>query len=802
MMLKRASAKTAARRALLLCALALAFGFIGLVAALADAVWFHLPGGVAPGEYVSVGRRASLSKRVEGVAAATVAQIREKAPEAEWLTAERLYELQVGIDGEGGAARHRLLAEGVSDGFFDSLGMTAAQGVLSAPPDVPAVVLGHAAWQRLFAGADVAGTTLTMPGEGALAIAGVAPSGFRGLLGEPAELWILGTQHLPSNLAKDEFRKQTEAAYPNKHVFGVLEEGMSVAKLRPLLADLSLDTDRRALGVTADDRLEITPGLETHPDLRKEVMSRTRWLVAIVVCMFVLALATLVDSLLAEQNARAEERRLRVAVGATPAALYGQCLGENAAAAFIMGLLAAAAGAYMGDVLLAMQPFAAWLMQLPPGSIALGCALGAGALALAYGLAAAYAVWHVALASRSTWTAERSSRSPITRRLLLLAATVSLLLIASVAERYWREADTGLGFAGEHALLIQVWADNDGGMRAPSETAVRDSIEALPLARTAARMDLLPLVQPLARDNWAHIVGDERFAGPDGPTVLFSGVKAAYFRTLGVPLLAGRPHQAGAEVVVSRSLAKRLVDFDADLSQALGQAIRVQREARSEADSDQVATVVGVVEDIAYGHYLDGERTVVYGDSRGAPWDQRWAIDHDGEAETVLAALREAPALEGFDVLEIGTPASLFRTQFMARRSVEILLASAACLALVLALAGIAASQARHLAEDRRAIGINLAVGASGWQLGMRYLDGFLVDFAIAAGLPCVALVAAGVVFPVAMSGVKAMLAPALIVPVLALVAALSAAIVCLMVQRYARGSPAALLHGGTGSGG
>lgn len=779
----------------MLCALALAFGFIGVVAALADAVWFHLPGGVAPQEYVSLGRRTALSKRVQGMAATGVAQIREKVPEVEWLTVERMDEVQVGGYGDG-AAKHRLLAEGVSAGFFESLGMTAAHGGLSAPPNVAAVVLGHAAWQRLFAASDVVGRTLTIPGEGALAIAGVAPPRFHGLLGERAELWILGTQYLPSNLAKDDFFKQVDAAIPNKHVFGVLDEGMSLAKLGALLADMNFDTDRRALTVTADDRLEITPGLEAHPDMRLEVMSRTRWLVAIVVCVFALALVTLVDSLLAEQNARAEERRLRMAVGATPAGLYGRCLAENATAASIMALLAAAAGAYLGDVLLAMRPFAAWLVQLPPRSVALGCALGAGALALAYGLAAAYAVWHVTLAARSTWTAKRSRRSPITRRMLLLAATVSLLLVASVAERYWREADIGLGFAGERTLLVQVWADQNGGMRTPSEAAVRDSIEALPLVRGSARMDLLPLVQPLSRSNWAQIVGDARFAGAEGGTVLFSGVKAAYFHTLGIPLLAGRLHEADAEVVVSKSLATRLVDFDADLSLALGQAIRVRREAHSEADADRVATVVGVVDDIAYGHYLDGERTVVYGDSRGAPWDQRWAIDHDGDAATVLAALRQAKGLEGFEVFEIGTPASLFRTQFMARRSVEILLAGAASLALLLALAGIAASQARHLREDRHAIGISLAVGATGQQLGRHYLDGLLVDFVIAAGLPCSALVASSVVFPVAMSGVKEMLAPALIVPVLALVAALSAAIVLLAARRYADvESPAVLLH-------
>ena len=787
-----------AKRLLFLCVLAFSFGFTGVVAAVADAAWFRLPSGVAQQEYVSLGRRAALSKRVEGMASTSVAVIRERAPEVQWLSVERLHEVQVSFNDESGAANHRLRAEGVPASFFESLGMTAAHGGLAAPSTGAAAVLGHAAWRRLFAAADVVGKPLTVSGESALVIVGVAARGFQGLLGERAELWILEPQRLPASRAQDDLQQQIDAAIPNKHVFGVLDDGMSPAKLRVLLADMRFVVDPahgRALGVTADDRLEITSGLEAHPDMRREVMERTRWLVAIVVCVFVLTLVTLVDSLLAEQSARADERRLRIAVGATPAKLYAQCLAENVTVAAVMALLAVAASTYIADVLLAVQPFAAWLVELPFGSVVLGCALGAGALALAYGLAAGYAVRHVAEASRSTSTAEHTRRSPVARRLLLSAASVSLLLVASVAERYWREARTGLGFAGERALLVQVWSGQGDGMRAPSEAAVRDAISALPLVRVAARMDLLPLVQPLSRANWARIVGDVRFAEAD--TVLFSGVRPAYFDALGVPLLAGRLHETGAELVVSRSLAKRLVDFSADLSGALGQAIRMQRETHSEAESDQVGTVVGVVEDIAYGHYLDGERAVVYGDSRGAPWDQRWVINHDGNAETLLAALREAKSLEGFDVLEIGTPERLFKTQFMARRSVEVLLAGAASLALVLALAGIAAGQARLLAEDRRALGVSLAIGATGWQLGMRYLDGLLVDFAIAAVLPCLALVVAGVVFPVAMSNVQDMLTPVLVAPVLALVGTLAAIIVCLAVWRYTRAdSPAALLQG------
>ena len=782
------------RRGYLVCALAPVFGCVGVASAVADAVWLRLPGGVAAQEYVSLGRRAQLSKRVEGMAATSVAEIRERAPEVRWLAVERLHEVDVGVESGGAAARHRLRVEGVSGDFFDSLGMVAAHGRLSVTADVAAVVLGHAVWERVFSASDVAGTTLTIADEGEVLIAGVAPPGFRGLLGEQTSLWVLNPDRLPSRLAHDHSLARIEAAIPNKHVFGVMGEDMSLAKLRALLADMRFVDDpasEGALGVTPADRLEITAGLEAHPDMRREVLARTRWLIAVVACMFFLAVAALADALFTEQAARQEDQRLRAALGASPWRLYRECLAERAGHALVMALVAAAAGVTIGDVLLSVQPFAARLVELPPDSIAVGFALGAFALVAAQALAAAHTMRFLALASGSTSAAAPSRKSPVTRRALLFSATASLLLVASAAERYWREADLALGFTGERTLLVQAWSEHGD---APSETVMHDVIKAQPQVRQAARMDLLPLVPPLSRANAAQILGD---ASLDGTAVLFSGVKADYLRTLGAPLLAGRFHDGAAEVTVSRTLANRLLDSD-DLAQAPGRAIRLRRDAHVEAESEQVATVVGVVEDIAYGHYLDGERAAVYGQARLAPWDQRWAIDHDGDAEILMSALRRVKALDGFEVARIGTPGELFRTQFMARRSVEILLAGAASLTLLLALAGIATSQARHLAEDRRAVGICMAIGASGGALATRYLDGLLVDFIVAALLPCLTLVALGTMFPVATAGLTDMLAVWLIVPVLALVAAASSTIVFLAVWRFARTtSPAALMRAG-----
>ena len=777
----------AAKRVFPLCALALAFGFVGVVAAVSHAVWFHLPSGVAAQDYVSVGRRAALSGRVQGISAEHVAAIRETLPNAQWLTVERLYEMEVGVSTNNGASKHRLWTEGVGGGFFESLGVAAAHGTLAAPPDTTAAILGYDAWHQLFPQTDMANATLTIAGEGALSVIGVAPPRFRGLLGEPAELWLLNPQHLPSNAAKGEHERRIDAAIPSKYLFGVLNDTANAAQVRALISGMDLNSPSSigtAMTVTADDRIEITPGLEFHPDMRQEVLSRTRWLVAIVASLLVLTFATLVDLLLGDQQARKEERNIQVAVGATPAQVFRQILVENGTFAFLMMLLAGATGVYVGETLMTVQPFAAWLVEIPPASIALGVAFGAGALVLAYAIAASYAARSVHVASRSSSAAQHPYRLFATRWLMMFAATASLILIASVAERYWREAGAAFAFAGEDALLVQVWSDQGS----PATEVVRETIDALPQVLRSARMDLLPLVQPLSRHNRVRLVGDRPLEG----TVLYSGVRPAYFETLGVPVIAGRLHDDAGEAVISKSLAKRIVH--GDVAAALGQAIRTQHDDTMQGDSERLSTIVGVVADIAYGHYLDGERSVVYGDLEPRPWDQRWVVDYEGDAAALLDALREARAFQGYEVVEIGTPGSLFRTQFMAQRSVEILLAGAGALVLVVGLAGIAGNQVRQLADDRRTIGISLAIGATRRSLAARYMADMLADIAIAAALPCAALMALGVVFPNAMSGVTSMLAMDMLLPALGLIVLVCSAIVCLAVRRSATESPLALM--------
>ena len=79
----------------------------------------------------------------------------------------------------------------------------------------------------------------------------------------------------------------------------------------------------------------------------------------------------------------------------------------------------------------------------------------------------------------------------------------------------------------------------------------------------------------------------------------------------------------------------------------------------------------------------------------------------------------------------------MFDEQFAERRSVELVLAVCATCVLVLALAGIATSLSRTIADAEASIGIHFTVGATAPEVTGLQLRSVVVDLAVAAALIC-----------------------------------------------------------------
>ena len=817
--LGRTARRRAAKLLYLLASLGVSFGFVAAVITVAHAGWFRLPAGVQDQGYVTVLRRTAGG--VQPLARVDLEEIAARLPHISWFSAGHK---EVEARGPSGTV-DVLAAHLVSGGFFDALGVSPGRGVLSTSTEgAPGVVIGDTLWRSSYSRGEVAGTFLQVQDGPSLPIVGVAPPAFVGILQSRPDVWILNP---PLELTGYRFQFETDEATrrqiarrsPAVTVFGVVPVGEDIdgvlAEAGALLEDYRFDTKpirvkgptqqetsaegnapvktmlvMFAFGVNDSDRLEVTMGLETDPDRRHEVVQKTTWLVGIVALLLVLVLISVVEFLMAENVSREDEQKVRIAVGATPGDVFRSAIVENALLVGAISAVAWFSSGYVLDVLLRVEPFATYLGAGLGASRLTGMAIGGVLLALAFLGCMAYVSW---LVSRTSLALSHSApwlRRSI-RQVLLFVGTASLLFVLSLASRYIGDARVSLGFTNTAASMVTAYRPPAGTASEwqwePAKAAV-DAVEAIPGIRRAASMELEPLAAPDAIQQYRrNVVGRPELA--DTP-FYGNAVTAGYFSTLGIELLAGRAFDAEKrnEVVVSLSAAETLGGVEAVLGSPLVTS--------SQFDGESETTVVGVVGDAPYGGYAGLGNRVVYSPMQMLFNQQKWLVDAEPTVD-VADALRQLPGFAGWDITHVGTPESVFREQFLARRSVEIVLSVAAAFALLLALAGIANSLARSIAEARSPIGIRFALGATPRELARDYLGTSLRDLAVAGLVVCAAALAAKLAAP----AFAAVLELWLLLPALACLIAVCALLSYALVGQLARRSSVGQCAGAFGAG-
>ena len=735
------------------------FGFIAAVIAIVHASWLRLPSGVADQGYVTALRATAAG--MQSMSRRDFEAVAERIPEIRWLYAEPMMGGPVDVSGPSGSA-DSLRVHLVSGGFFDALGVLPALGSLSAPDHTPGLVLSHASWRRLFGRQDIVGAILHVADGPALPVVGVASPAFAGVLrGEP-DAWVMNP---PVELSPSEFAAGADAEtqreivrrMANVTVFGTVPDGQDLestltdarARLEEyrfdsslIVADVSTAdgsgvTTRQAFafGIRDTDRVALDPGLETAPAERREVVQKTTWLVGIVAMLLAMALVSVVEFLMAENVSREDEQNVRIAVGATPVDLFRQAIAENVPIAGAMALVAWLTSGYVLTLLIGVEPFSDYLGELSVESRVAGLSAAAVLLLTSLLVCLGYASWFLARSSAAlTRSGEWLGRAM--RRVLLFVGTASLVVVLSLAERYFGEARQSLGFANADALAVVVESPE---RRIRSDVAAFvDAVQAVPGVRSAATGYLQPLEPMVMLHSYAREVLDR----PDlADTPFFeNSVTPAFFETLGVELLAGRLFGPGqGEMVVSRSAAETLGGIEAAVGTPLG--LRGQHSGESEA------TIVGVVDDVPYGGYAATGTPMVYSPIRYLSSRQHWLIDADANFDAV-DVLGQSPVFSGWQIDIADTPAETFRKQFLAKRSVEIVLSVAGAFALVLALSGVGNSLARTMAEARTPIGIRFALGASLADLGRAYFGRSLKDLALAGVLVCAGVLVAKTAAP------------------------------------------------------
>ena len=696
-----------------------------MVVAIAYESYWRLPGGVSPNDYVTVGRRTVDTGRFARLSILDYDQIRARVPDVEWAWARGVDERRL-QDADG--AWHETSVREVSANYLAVLGVTAFRGqVASAIVGDSAAVVSHRLWQRL-GGGDLVGAALPLeaggpwaeldPDKHLIRVAGVASPAFAGL-DETVDLWILG-----SLTADDPF----DDGGPYAHVFGAVGKQLTAARLPDLLTEHRFTTQqtkergRRTTtmihNVSANDRLEVVPGLETRPDLRRTTRQRLAWLAALGAMLLALALQALVERLIATHSAREEALAARLAAGATPGDLVRHSAAGNLGAMALAGTVAALAFFYLADVLLDGPPFSTAIGALSTTATLAGLSCSVAALALAFGFSTVYVSRLVSRRARAYSARRRQGR--LVRGQLLFIGGACLLLAASVGWRTLHTARTDLGFANTDALMMGVMYR--GEPQTWNHAPMLAQAAALPQVRSVAAAERWPLAGFTAGlKNKVRLRGR---AGPDDPVFYRNGVSAGFFSTLGVRFLAGRPFQPGAqaEVVLSRAMALRLAD---DVEAVLGKALELVVADEQFAFlwsmvSPPVVTVVGVVADVPLERIGEGAELVFYGPPPTPPMAGfRWLLTYAGAEDDVVDAIKRLPSVRFAE--SRGTLAEARRRDLARQHGVEAVLGAAGVFAFLLAMAGVGGALARDVAARRRDTDVHFAVGGLPAHLTRRY---------------------------------------------------------------------------------
>jgi putative ABC transport system permease protein len=561
------------------------------------------------------------------------------------------------LSGANGAERIRL--EQVDFHTLEVLGIQPLLGRWFQPNEVivqgntsRTIVISYGLWQRAFGGdPDVLGKTLPgwTAGWGDTVI-GVMPKGF---YTHPeranADGWYIITDN-PGG------------------AIGRMKPGIRPEQAQAELAGLARQDNSPNAGQNADNSwtLRVVP---LHNFYRDGYARTVYLLLGAVICVLLIASVNVANLQLNRSVRRQPEIAARVALGARRWRLLRQLVVENVVLTLfggVLGLLVAFAG-------IALFVFLAPNFYPPSQEIAvngpvllftLGLCLVTGILSgLVPGFRGSNPDLSATLKEGGRGVVGRV-RLGIRRALVVCEIALAMVLLIGAGlmiKSYARLTSVDVGLDPDNVLSMEV---NLFGMdryrlrRATNHWTAKPEMSNF-YTRALERLRSLPGVQSVAstsnlppRNGMVlpfNILGKPTAAGDESPRAAFHEVSPAFFETMRIPLLRGRPftdldkETAAGVVIISETLARHYFGNE----DPLGQSIQVKMHSQNQKlDPDRVREIVGVVRDIRMG-FRSEFMPILY-----VPYRQS-LTDYESNAHLGIHALQD------FVIRTSGKPASL-----------------------------------------------------------------------------------------------------------------------------------------------
>ena len=655
------------------------------------------------------------------------------------------------VDGQAGAAE-RVPAAEVTSNLFQVLGIPPVVGRDFHNGEdrvgaAPVVMLSYAFWQRHFNGARSALGKRIVTNGISREVVGVMPKRFSFPRSTP-ELWF----PLPLDPAK------ATAGSFNYRSVGRLRDGATVASARadlshvlPGLLDEYPGGIPRAMWEQAHVRPIVTPLLES---IVGDVSTLLWILLGSVTLVLLIACANVANLFLVRGEARQLELAVRGALGSGIAGIVAQCLSESlvlAAAGGVIGVLFAVVGvswaARWADKLNVPR-----LDQVSIDGQVLVFALAVCAVStLLVSLIPLLRARRVpiAIVLRESGRGSTAGADRQRTRSALVVAQVALALVLVVGSGLLGRSFTHLrnvepGFDGHDVSMTRLALSNKtyptGVSRTQLYGRLLDQVRALPGVREAAISDWVPLTSD---HNDVVVTVEDHPLPPDAlPADHFvASVDPNYFRTLGIPLLAGQTFESpyrgtpSSSVMVSKAFAERYWPA----GNALGKRIRPSLDG-------PWFTIVGEVGNVHYEALNKPAETTVYmpllaidSVAWGTPTFVSLLVRTEGRQDVALPIRNIVhaldPALPTYDQQPLSSVISASSSR---ARVTMLLLVVASTLALVLGAVGLYGVLAYGVSLRQREIGVRIVLGARpsavSWMVSRQALGLALAGIAIGTG--------------------------------------------------------------------
>lgn len=610
----------------------------------------------------------------------------------------------------------RLAAARVSSRFFQLFGLGMLAGEVSPDaweqPDSQVAVISEGLWKRRF-GADpgILGRRLTLSDLPYTVIA-VAPAELNHPRG--SQVWF------PLDV-RDQRAGAGARGARYLLALGRLAQGVTPEAAREEMSGISEQLAQEHAKTNQGFKTNLTP---LHERLIGELRTGLLVLAAAVALVLLIVCTNVAGMLLARGAARLDEVRLRFALGATRRSVAAQFLSESLLLALVGGAIGLVLGSAGSQLLVRLYPTEI------PGAESAGLTVATAGLALALSILAGLLFGLIPALQTARHGAAAGSRGATgarigmaTRRtqaailVLQLAVTLALLVGAGLTINslaHLLSVDSGLD-QSENVLTARV--------SLPSSRYPEASQRIHFFRQLLTRLDQTPGIASAAATTNLPMSGSNmlfRFSIEDRGQVEpdrrlranYRAVSPDYFRTLGVPILAGREfdwtdrEDAIPVAVVNQSFARRFLEGGS----ALDRRIKIVFGAK------EVRRIVGVVGDLRHFGLEQEARPEMYVPFAQNPWSfMNLAIRADGEAgvltpklRTQLAAMDRDQPLEKVRSLQAYLSDSLARPRFYG-----FLLTAFALLALTIAVVGIYGLNAYWVRLRLGEVGVRMAVGAS-----------------------------------------------------------------------------------------